>query len=45
MLIAILIAGGLFLLLPAKIYLALVVMQNNDEKKRTMYMNTKSVGR
>jgi len=32
MLVATLIAGGLFLLLPSKIYLTLVLMQKNDKK-------------
>ncbi len=43
MTIAVLIAGGLFLLLPSKIYLTLVLMQRNDEKQRASRLDAKSI--
>ncbi len=43
MLIAVLIAGGLFLLLPSKIYLTLVLMQRNDEKQQASRLDAKSI--
>ena len=43
MTIAVLIAGGLFLLLPSKIYLTLVLMQRNDEKQQARRLDAKSI--